>query len=83
MANEEGVGRRLALNKMDWDTISAIDLLALFSSLCSGDKVVHKVEIYPSLFGIERMKRDSIYGPPAEIFDPGADAVHRRKKRRK
>ena len=83
VANEEDVGCRLALNKMDWDTVSALDLLALFSSLCSGDKVVHKVEIYPSHFGLERMKRDSLYGPPKEIFDPGEDAPTKNKRKQK
>ena len=37
---EDNLGTRLALNKMDWDTVSATDLLALFSTLCSGDKIV-------------------------------------------
>ena len=53
---------------MDWDNISALDLLALFSSLSKGDLVVYKVEIYPSLFGLEKMKNDSLMGPPKEIF---------------
>jgi hypothetical protein len=83
MANEEALGNRLALNKMDWDTLSAVDLLALFGGLCSGDKVVHRVEIYPSLFGLERMKHDAIYGPPADIFDPGAEAASKRRKHKK
>ena len=65
---EEGIGKRLALNKMDWDHISAVDLMALFNSLTSGDVVVYKVEIYPSLFGLEKMKHDSLMGPPQEIF---------------
>jgi len=68
-ATEEALGTRLALNKMDWDTITAVDLLSLFSSLCKGDHVVTKVEIYPSLFGQKRMKEDSLYGPPKAIFE--------------
>jgi hypothetical protein len=66
---EESVGLRIALNKMDWDNITATDILALFSTLCSGDKIVSKVEIYPSLFGLERMKREKEQGPPKEIFE--------------
>lgn len=68
---------------MDWDTITAVDLLALFSSLCQGDKVVHKVEIYPSLFGLEKMKEDALYGPPKEIFNPKKEELEklRRKQR--
>jgi hypothetical protein len=38
---------------MDWDNLTAVDILALFTSMCKGDMVVTKVEIYPSLFGIE------------------------------
>ena len=29
------------------------------------------------------MKRDSIYGPPKEIFDPGEDFAKKKSKRRK
>jgi hypothetical protein len=48
------VGKRLALTNMDWDNISAVDLLALFTSLCKGgDMIVKKVQIFPSLYGIE------------------------------
>lgn len=54
---------------MDWDTLNAVDLLALFSSFCKGEMLVSKVDIYPSLFGLEQMKNDSLYGPPKEILD--------------
>lgn len=78
-ANEKGLGNRIALNKMDWDSISAVDLLALFQGLCSGEKVVHKVEIFPSLFGLERMKQDALHGPPKEIFDPGEEDMKKKR----
>ena len=32
IVGEEGIGNRIALNKMDWDLISAVDILALFTS---------------------------------------------------
>lgn len=54
---------------MDWDNLSATDVLALFNSFCKGDMMILKVEIYPSLFGLEQMKKDSLYGPSKEIFD--------------
>ena len=41
--NEDGIGCRIALNKMDWDMVSALDILALFRSLCTGEKIVTKV----------------------------------------
>jgi len=73
-------GMRLALTNMDWDNLNATDILALFSSLCKGDMIVKKVEIYPSLFGLEQMKKDTLYGPPKELFAEGE--VKKSKKRR-
>ena len=29
---------------------------------------IEKVSIYPSLFGIEQMKNDALYGPSPEMF---------------
>jgi len=54
---------------MDWDNINTVDILSLFNSFCKGNMLVTKVEIYPSLFGLEQMKKDSLYGPPKEILD--------------
>tara|TARA_B110000305_G_C18867454_1_gene371568 strand:+ start:88 stop:234 length:147 start_codon:yes stop_codon:yes gene_type:complete len=31
---EESLGKRLALNKMDWEVMTATDILAIFNSLC-------------------------------------------------
>lgn len=67
-AKDDGIGCRLALNKLDWELVTAIDILALLRSLCTGEKVVHKVQIYPSMYGLEQMKKDAMYGPPTEIF---------------
>lgn len=53
---------------MDWDNLSATDILAMFTSFCKGDMMIEKVEIYPSLFGLEKMKSDALYGPSGEIF---------------
>jgi hypothetical protein len=64
------IGKRLALTNMDWDNLTAVDILAIFNSLCRGtDMLVHKVEILPSLYGLEQMKKDTLYGPPKELFD--------------
>jgi hypothetical protein len=63
------IGKRLALTNMDWDHINAVDILALFNSFCKGDMIVEKVEIYPSLYGLEQMKNDTLYGPPKQLFD--------------
>lgn len=66
---------------MDWDNLNATDILAIFSSLCKGgDMFVTKVEIYPSLFGLEQMKKDSIYGPPKDLFEEGDKPLPRNKR---
>jgi len=53
--DEVQIGRRLALTNMDWDNITAVDILSIFTSLCrgQGEMIVNKVEIYPSLYGLE------------------------------
>jgi hypothetical protein len=38
---------------MDWDNLNAVDILSLFTSLCKGEMFITKVEIFPSLFGLE------------------------------
>jgi len=75
------VGKRLALTNMDWDNLNATDILSLFSSFCKGDMFIKKVEIYPSLFGLEQMKKDTLYGPPKELFAEG-DAEKSKKKKK-
>lgn len=83
---EVEVGKRLALTNMDWDNLTAVDVLSIFSSMCKGgDMVVSKVEIYPSLYGIEQMKKDTLYGPPKEVFveEEEGEAEKRKKKKRK
>lgn len=65
---------------MDWDNLTATDLLSLFTSLCKGDMFIEKVEIYPSLFGIEQMKKDSLYGPPKDILDEAATSKKPKRK---
>jgi hypothetical protein len=79
----ESVGSRLAVTNLDWDAISAIDLLVLFRSFChtvGASASIDKVQIYPSLFGIEQMKRDTLYGPPKEIFETKKSAEAKRKR---
>ena len=76
------MGKRLALTNMDWDNLTAVDILSLFTSLCKGgDMIVRKVDIFPSLYGIEQMKNDSLYGPPKELFDDTENAQSKKKKK--
>ena len=77
------IGTRLALQNMDWDNLTAVDILAMFSSLCKGDMLVTKAEIYPSLFGLEKMKNDTLYGPPKEVFVDDEEVAKKNKKKKK
>ena len=64
------MGKRIAVTNLDWDSIGTEDLLALFRSFCVGKPSfsIEKVSLYPSLYGIEQMKKDALFGPPKEIF---------------
>ena len=52
----EVLGKRLAVTNLDWDAISAFDILVLFRSFChtvGTGAMIDKVQIFPSLYGIE------------------------------
>ena len=66
---EKAVGKRIAVKQLDWDSINATDLFALFQSFCKGSMSIKKVEVHPSKFGKENMERDILYGPPKEMFE--------------
>jgi len=64
------VGKRIAVKQLDWDSITAEDLLAMFTSFCKrGSMRIEKVEVHLSKFGKERMESDFLYGPPKAIFE--------------
>ena len=63
-----------------------MDLLALFDSFChslGGSARIEKVQVYPSLYGLEQMKKDSLYGPPAEMFKSAKRAAKSEKHNEK
>lgn len=62
------VSSRIAVVNLDWDNIRAADLMAVFSSFVPSGGRIHKISIYPSEFGKERMEREEMEGPPKEIF---------------
>jgi len=77
------VGRRIAVTNLDWDNISATDLFVLFQSFIHNQNKggsIEKVEVFPSLFGLEQMKKDTTYGPPKEMFSHARKKRHRRTK---
>ncbi|KAI9821708.1 MAG: pre-rRNA-processing protein esf1 [Pycnora praestabilis] len=62
------ISARLAVVNLDWDNIRAADLMAVFSSFTPTTGRILKVSVYPSEYGRERMEREEMEGPPAEIF---------------
>jgi hypothetical protein len=62
------VSSRFAVVNLDWDNIKSTDLMAVFSSFVPTGGKIHKISIYPSEFGRERMEREETEGPPKEIF---------------
>lgn len=64
----EEVTCRLAACNMDWDRIRAVDLMVLLNSFLPSGGLIRSVTIYPSDFGLQRMKEEEINGP-SELVD--------------
>ncbi|KAF4624724.1 hypothetical protein G7Y89_g13446 [Cudoniella acicularis] len=62
------VSSRIAVVNLDWDNIRSTDLMAVFSSFVPTGGKIHRISIYPSEFGKDRMEREELEGPPKEIF---------------
>lgn len=69
------VSERIAVVNLDWDNIRSADLMAVFSSFVKPGGRIHKISIYPSEFGKERMEREELEGPPKEIFTRKTEEV--------
>ncbi|XP_022105299.1 ESF1 homolog, partial [Acanthaster planci] len=61
---------RLALCNMDWDRVTANDLLVLFNSFKPTRGVIHSVKIYPSDYGLEKMREEDARGP-VDLLEDG------------
>ena len=70
------VSSRIAVVNLDWDNIRAADLMAVFSSFVPSNGRIHKISIYPSEFGKERIEREEMEGPPKEIFGQNNGTGH-------
>ncbi|KAF6211542.1 hypothetical protein GE061_012055 [Apolygus lucorum] len=64
----EDATARLAACNLDWDRITAKDLFILFTSFLPPEGFIKEVTIYPSEFGLQRMKEEELKGPK-ELFE--------------
>ncbi|KAJ6682270.1 hypothetical protein OIU74_020501 [Salix koriyanagi] len=64
---EEGT-RRLAIVNMDWRHVRAVDLFVVLRSFLPKGGQILSVSVYPSEFGLQRMKEEEVRGPVG-LFD--------------
>lgn len=59
--------KRLALMNYDWTRIKAQDLFVAMSSFLPVEGILRSVTVYPSQFGLDRLKDEAVNGP-GDIF---------------
>lgn len=66
---EEGdASSSFAIVNMDWDNLTAVDLMAALNSFVPNQGSIESVAIYPSEFGKEQMQKEEIEGPSRDLF---------------
>jgi len=65
--NNQSSSQYLAICNIDWSNIRAIDLLAIIKSFTKLG-CVKVLQIYPSNYGLQQMKKDRTFGPPVNIW---------------
>lgn len=60
---------RLAVVNMDWKYVKAVDLYVVLSSFLPKGGQILSVAVYPSEFGLQRMKEEAVRGPLAFFKD--------------
>ena len=63
----QAVTKRLALVNLDWEKIEARDLFVVFNSFVPRNGQLISVTVYPSLLGMEEMKKEKKFGPSIEM----------------
>ena len=54
---------RLAIQSIDWDNMTAEDIMVVMQSFCPTGRTILKVTVYPSDYGKEQMKLEAEFGP--------------------
>ena len=64
---EQDATKRLALVNCEWQQIRAVDILTILRSFCPASGEVKRVTVYPSDFGLQRMKEENVIGPMGAV----------------
>lgn len=64
-----GAARRLALQNYDWAKLRAGDLMITFCSFLPPGGRLERVTVYPSDFGLQKLRQEELEGP-GDIFKP-------------
>lgn len=57
----------LAIVDLDWDKVRAVDILAVLRSFLIKGQTITAVSVYPSDFGLQKMKEEAAVGPQVSI----------------
>ncbi|CAJ2643542.1 unnamed protein product [Trifolium pratense] len=67
---------------MDWNYVKAVDLYVVFNSFVPPNGMIKSVAVYPTQFGLQRMKEEDICGPVlSDIEDEKSDENNNEKLR--
>jgi hypothetical protein len=55
--------QRLAIQNLDWDNMTAEDIMVVMQSFCPSGRIVKNVVVYPSDFGKQQMEHEAKFGP--------------------
>ena len=79
----EDRSKTLALVNYDWSRITAEHLMVLLNSMKPIEGTIKKITVYPSDFGLERMKVEDLEGPREIWKEQTVDEIEKTKKEQK